>query len=109
MPTIPARSGARRIRSLLDRLHRGWGLRLPAKPVTVDSGTSGGRSVGSVRAAGSARTAWPTWAGVARVGSLGTELRKTGQFNFRAVLGDGCPGLGSGGHTRTDYPEAGDY
>ncbi|WP_265338912.1 hypothetical protein [Mycobacterium ulcerans] len=40
---------------------------------------------------------------------MGTELRKTGQFNFRAVLGDGCPGLGSGGHTRTDYPEAGDY
>ncbi|WP_373179223.1 hypothetical protein, partial [Mycobacterium marinum] len=51
MPTIPARSGARRIRSLLDRLHRGWGLRLPAKPVTVDSGTSGGWSVGSARAA----------------------------------------------------------
>ncbi len=125
MPTIPARSGARRIRSLLDRLHRGWGLRLPAKPVTVDSGTSGGWSVGSAGAEsgntgsagsarsgwirGSARSAWPTWAGVARVGSLGTELRKTGQFNFRAVLGDGCPGLGSGGHTRTDYPEAGDY
>ncbi len=177
MPTIPARSGARRIRSLLDRLHRGWGLRLPAKPVTVDSGTSGGWSVGSAGAAGSARSgwiggsarsgwirgsagtagaesgntgsagtagsarsgwirgatrpagtagpklahagsarsarstrsAWPTWAGVARVGSLGTELRKTGQFNFWAVLGDGCPGLGSGGHTRTDYPEAGDY
>lgn len=143
MPAIPARSGPRRIRSLLDRLHRGWGLRLPAKPVTVDSGTSGGWSVGSARAAGatgsarsgwirgatraagtagpklahagsarsarSARSTWPTWAGVARVGSLGTELRKTGQFNFRAVLGDGCPGLGSGGHTRTDYPEAGDY
>ncbi len=140
MPTIPARSGARRIRSLLDRLHRGWGLRLPAKPVTVDSGTSGGWSVGSAGAAGSARSgwiggsarsagtagpklahagsarsarstrsAWPTWAGVARVGSLGTELRKTGQFNYWAVLGAGCPGLGSGGHTRTDYPEAGDY
>ncbi|WP_373195769.1 hypothetical protein, partial [Mycobacterium marinum] len=64
MPTIPARSGARRIRSLLDRLHRGWGLRLPAKPVTVDSGTSGGWSVGSARAAraagatGSARSGW---------------------------------------------------